>query len=55
MDFIFLGTIALIVASAFLDSIFVNNDYQQMYLYFMLGYLLFQNENIERKLELTTH
>ena len=55
MDFIFLGTIALIVASAFLDSIFVNNDYQQMYLYFMLGYLLFQNGNIERKLELTTH
>ena len=55
MDFIFLGTIALIVASAFLDSIFVNNDYQQMYLYFMLGYLLFKNGNIERKLELRTH
>ena len=55
IDFIFLGTIALIVASAFLDSIFVNNDYQQMYLYFMLGYLLFQNVNIERKRELITH
>lgn len=55
IDFIFIGTIALIVASAFLDSIFVNNDYQQMYLYFMLGFLLFQNVNIERKLGLTTH
>lgn len=49
INFIFMGLVALIVASAFLDSIFVNNDYQQMFLYFMLGYLLSTNVSFDRK------
>lgn len=39
-SFLFLGVVALMISSSFIDILFVNNDFPQMYLYFILGVLM---------------